>query len=252
MSPAVGPLGVIGGGAFLDAPPLADTELQEIATPRGVVLVHVGPDFVFLRRHGERRYLPPHRIPHPAHVLALESLGVTRVAGIASAGSLHADLTPGGVIVPDDYLCWHDPPTFAEDEYVHIVPWLDPGMRRVLIGAAEQTLASRQSVDARAPTIEHGGVYAETRGPRFETRAEVRMLAQHARVVGMTAASEATLCQERGIGYAMICTVDNWANGIGSSPLTLEGFQAQLAHSASLAAEILEALLGLWREGGGA
>jgi 5'-methylthioadenosine phosphorylase len=66
--------------------------------------------------------------------------------------------------------------------------------------------------------------------------------------VGMTAASEATLCQERGIGYAMICTVDNWANGVGAEPLTLERFQAQLARSGALAREVVGALLDVWRE----
>jgi purine nucleoside phosphorylase len=64
----------------------------------------------------------------------------------------------------------------------------------------------------------------------------------------MTAASEATLFQERGIGYAMICIVDNWANGAGPQALTLEGFQAHLALSGALAREILAELLRLWRE----
>ena len=75
------------------------------------------------------------------------------------------------------------------------------------------------------------------------------MIAAHGSVVGMTAASEATLCQERGIGYAMICTVDNWANGVGAEPLTLERFQAQLARSSVVALKILGHLLRLWREG---
>jgi hypothetical protein len=47
----------------------------------------------------------------------------------------------------------------------------------------------------------------------------------------------------------MICTIDNWANGVGAEPLTLERFQAQLAQSGALARGILGALLDLWREG---
>ena len=236
-------LGILGGGAFLEAGPIANAVLQEVATPRGAVPVHVGTDFVFLRRHGEDTYRPPHRIPHHAHVLALEFLGVRRVAAFASTGSLRTEVRPGDLVVPDDYLSWHDPPTFAEDEYLHVVPALDECVRDLLIRSAERALAG-----AAHPTLHRSGVYAETRGPRFETRAEVRMLAAHATVVGMTAASEATLCQERGIGYAMICTVDNWANGVGGEPLTLERFQAQLAHSGALAREVLDALLALWRE----
>jgi purine nucleoside phosphorylase len=224
---------------------------------------------------------------------------VRRVAAFASRGSLRAEVRPGDLVVPDDYLSFHDPPTFAEDEYLHVVPYLDGCVRELLIGAAEKVLSRRVAgastknaastnesasrtvgrypargdaaepaaadepasgtvgrypahsavdVPPGAPTLHRSGVYAETRGPRFETRAEVRLLAQHAMVVGMTAASEATLCQERGIGYGVICTVDNWANGVGDEPLTLERFQAQLAQSGALAREVLDALLALWRD----
>ncbi len=34
-------------------------------------------------------------------------------------------------------------------------------------------------------------------------------------VVGMTGSSEATLAQEAGIQFAMVCVVDNMANGLG-------------------------------------
>jgi 5'-methylthioadenosine phosphorylase len=265
-------LGIIGGSAFLDAEPIAGAERLEVATPRGAVSLHVGAGFVFLRRHGEGVYRPPHRVPHHAHVLALKALGVRQVAGFASSGSLHRELQPGDLVVPDDYLSWHDPPTFAEDEYLHVVPALDADVRGLLLCAADAAMeaAARPGAGSgtgsggvgrsgappvahgagarlRGPVLERGGVYVETRGPRFETAAEVRLLAAHARVVGMTAASEATLCQERGIGYAMICTVDNWANGIGAPPLTLELFRAQAARSGVLARRVLERLLDLWR-----
>ena len=245
-SPRSGPLGIIGGSAFLESGPLEGASPLDVSTPRGVVRLHVGTDFVFLRRHGEEAYLPPHRMPHHAHVLALESMGCRQVAGFASTGSLQASLAPGSVVVPDDYICWHDPPTFAEDEYLHIVPTLDEGVRSLLVRAAEEAIAGR--VGAERAALERAGVYVETRGPRFETRAEVKVLAPHAHVVGMTAASEATLCQERGIGYAMICTIDNWANGIDAEPLTLEAFQEGLERSTSLARGILAALLRLWRD----
>jgi 5'-methylthioadenosine phosphorylase len=214
------------------------------------VTVHRGADFVFVRRHGEGLYHPPHRIPHHAHVLALEALGVGQVVAFASSGSLHEDVLPGDLIVPEDYLSCHDPPTFAADDYLHVVPTLDAGCRNLLLQAAERTLAANALRAPSAATLWRGGVYAETRGPRFETRAEVRMLAPHARVVGMTAASEATLFQERGIGYAMICTVDNWANGIGGAPLTVALFESRLARNSELVRRIMSDLLALWREAG--
>jgi len=86
-----------------------------------------------------------------------------------------------------------------------------------------------------------GGVYLQTMGPRFETKAEIRFMASMGDVVGMTGllsssfsllqclywlkrvlvsclcvigADEATLFKEGGIGYAAICMIDNFANGV--------------------------------------
>jgi 5'-methylthioadenosine phosphorylase len=246
-------LGVIGGSAFLELDELSGTELREVSTERGPVELRVGSDFVFLRRHGEGPYRHPHQIPHHAHVLAFESLGVKKVAAFASTGSLRAEMRPGDVLIPDDYLCLHDPPTFATDDYLHIVPSLDREMRELLIRAASAKVQLPNLQELHSETREPGrwdqGVYAQTRGPRFETAAEVRLLAPYAHVVGMTAASEATLFQERRIGYAVVCIMDNWANGAGPQKLTLEGFQAHLALSGPLARAILGELLRLWREG---
>jgi len=41
-------------------------------------------------------------------------------------------------------------------------------------------------------------------------------------VVGMTIASEATLACELGMEFAALCTVDNYANGLGKEVLTYE------------------------------
>jgi len=71
-----------------------------------------------------------------------------------------------------------------------------------------------------------GGVYWQTIGPRFETPAEIRLIASYADVVGMTIASECVLAGELGLAYAAICVVDNLANGVGGAPLAVEDFEA--------------------------
>jgi 5'-methylthioadenosine phosphorylase len=238
-------LGIIGGSAFLDGAEPDDSELRRIDTERGEVHVHVGQTFVFLRRHGDSGYRPPHRIPHHAHALAFQSLGVRRVVGLCSVGALHAELRPGTVVIPDDYLSFHRPPTFAGDERLHIVPRLDTKLCHALVRVARSTPGH----------VHDGGVYGETPGPRFETKAEIRLLSDYADIVGMTGASEATLLQEKGIGYAILGIVDNFAHGIGVRPLTLEAFDRQLEANRDRARAILAALLewsrtGLDREDG--
>ena len=56
---------------------------------------------------------------------------------------------------------------------------------------------------------------------KAETRAEINFFKRFGDIVGMTLASEATLCMEQGIPYASICSVDNYCNGIGDKPLTV-------------------------------
>ena len=72
------------------------------------------------------------------------------------------------------------------------------------------------------PSARLGGVYIQTRGPRIETVAEVKALPQFADIVGMTVASEATLACELGMEFAALCTVDNYANGLGDEVLTYD------------------------------
>ena len=66
------------------------------------------------------------------------------------------------------------------------------------------------------------GVYVQTRGPRLETKAEVKMLDSFGDIVGMTIASEATLARELDVKYAAICSVDNYAHGLVSKELDFE------------------------------
>jgi 5'-methylthioadenosine phosphorylase len=70
------------------------------------------------------------------------------------------------------------------------------------------------------PDAQVGGTYVQTRGPRIETIAEVKTLAKFADIVGMTVASEATLACELDMEFAALCTVDNYANGLGTEVLS--------------------------------
>ncbi len=233
-------LGIVGGSAFLGGGEPPGTRQRVVETPRGKVVAHIGDGFIFLLRHGRDRYRPPHRVTHHAHALAFEALGVRRAVGLCSVGALDPSLDPGTAVVPDDYLSFHAPPTFAEDERLHIVPVLDERLRRALLRVARETDGP----------VRDGGVYAETRGPRFETRAEIRLLADYAHVIGMTAASEATLFQERGIRYAVLGLVDNMANGVGATALTLDAYEAQLARNSARATAIVAMLIEQTNGGG--
>jgi 5'-methylthioadenosine phosphorylase len=175
-------------------------------------------DVVFLQRHGVDGYTPPHRIDHHAHAAALARVGCDRVLALSSVGGLRMEHGVGTVVVPDDFVALaQQPDSRFVDERGHSVPGFDPEWRaRVLDAWAAH--APQQPVD--------GGVYVQTTGPRFETPAEVRFLATLGDVVGMTIGTESVAMRERGLAHAAVCIVDNRANGLGPTRLTVEEFEA--------------------------
>lgn len=172
-----------------------------------------GP-LVALPRHGRDRSTPAHLLDHHAQVRALCELGCGRVLALGSVGSLRVDWPVGSLVCPEDFLAPAVAPSFYDDDRGHSIPGFDPEWRRMLLAAWPE--GAGELID--------GGVYAQTRGPRFETPAEVRMLARDADLVGMTIAAEAILAREAGLAYAALCTIDNLANGLESDELTLERY----------------------------
>lgn len=92
--------------------------------------------------------------------------------------------------------------------------------------------------------VENSGVYFQTRGPRLETRAEIRMLAGFADVVGMTMGDEATAAAEAGIEYAAICSVDNYANGIMDAVISQEEIDRLSSKNSTVIRDIILGIVG--------
>lgn len=180
----------------------------------GVTLLDAG-DYLVLERHGSHGYVRAHEIDHSSHVRALLLADCDRVVGVSSVGSLRLDWPVGTVVCPDDFFAPHVNPTLHDDAASHSVPGFDDAWRRRVLGAWRSR--------TETPIVD-GGVYTQTRGPRFETPAEVRALAQLGDLVGMTIAAECILAREAGIAYAALCVVDNLANGLEPTPLTFENF----------------------------
>jgi 5'-methylthioadenosine phosphorylase len=197
-------LGIIGGTSLLYST-LPDLKKRQVDTPYGNAELLCG-DVVMLMRH--QHGLPPHRINYRANMAALAIEGVDRVIAFGSSGSLKREIEPGSLLIPADYISVTDIPSIHDHRIEHV----HPALSEQLAGALYRLVP-----DARA-----GGVYVQTRGPRIETVAEVFALARIADIVGMTLASEATLSCELGMEFAAICTVDNYANGLGGKALTYE------------------------------
>lgn len=204
--------------------------------PRGEAIAAAAAEqgALIRQRHDGADYRLPHRIDHAANFRSLIEAGCDRAIGISSVGSLKAELGVGSFICPDDFIAPQANDSIFEDARGHIVPGFDRDWRAEVVSAWQQ---------AGAAELRDGGVYWQTRGPRFETPAEVRLLAAHADVVGMTVASECIAAGELDVPYTAICLVDNLANGIGPSPLTIEEIEEVRAVNAGLLRDTLAALL---------
>jgi len=197
-------LGIIGGTSLLFSE-LPDLQKRRVYTPFGNAELLCG-DIVMLMRH--QQGIPPHRINFRANMAALAIEGVDRIIAFGSTGSLNRDILPGSIVIPTDYVSMTDIPSIHDHAIEHVLPEMSEDLSKNLA--------------THIPEARYGGVYVQTKGPRFETIAEILALSRIADLVGMTIASEATLACELGLDFAALCTVDNYANGLADGVLTYD------------------------------
>ncbi len=213
----------------------SETELLRFASGDG--------EFIFLPRHGAEHQLPPHRINYRANIAALSMAGVSEIVAVNAVGAIHKELHPGSFAVPDqivDYSYFREM-TFFDGELkpVHHIDFSDPyseAIRQRILRSAESVNSRRESICAVMP----GGTYACTQGPRLETAAEIRRLANDGcDMVGMTGMPEAALARELEIEYASLALSVNWAAGLSAEPITLADIHAVLDSGMEFVASVL-------------
>jgi 5'-methylthioinosine phosphorylase len=244
-------LAVIGGTGLYDFPGLERPERVLVDTPYGqasgpVVVGRLGGRRIgFLARHGVNHTVAPHRINYRANLWALDHLGARRVLAVNAVGGIGEAYGPRVLAVPHQIIdyTWGRISTFADEaseEVVHIdfsEPY-DRELRRGLLAAARVA-----GVD-----VADGGVVAVTQGPRLETAAEIERLRRDgADLVGMTSMPEAALAREKGLAYASLALVANWAAGCGDqAEISMEEIRANLrdctARLPALVASLLRTL----------
>jgi 5'-methylthioinosine phosphorylase len=191
---------------------------------------------VVLQRHAapDGGYRLPHLIDHAANLRSLLEAGCDRALAVCSVGSLKPEIGVGEIVCPDDFIALQATITTFDDPRGHATAGFDGEWRAALTGAWGESGAG---------PLRDGGVYWQTSGPRFETPAEIRLIAAHADLVGMTLASECVVAGELGLPYAAICMVDNLANGVASRPLSPVELERDRERNAARLRDALVALL---------
>ena len=213
----MGRLALIGGHSILGSDPAAGFVRRSVPTEAGPVVVYERGDQVLLQRHGFEAYTTAARVDHASNFAALAELGCDRALAIGSVGGLRTELGVGTFLCPDDFIALHLGLSLSDQHAGERVPGFDPAWRASVLAAWDRVAE---------PEVIDGGVYWQAIGPRFETPAEIRLIAAHADVIGMTIASESIIAGELGIPYAAVCVVDNLANGLAAAPLSVGEFEA--------------------------
>ena len=226
----------ISGTSIVNSTLFSAWEKKSAATEYGAVVYRKKGEHVLINRHGLGPALPPHSINHRANISAIADLGYEDIVSLNSVGSLKRELPPGTLVSCADYVGLpQGPATFFDAE----LKGGAPGIANNLI----PLLVSRLAPDF---TLHTGKIYVQTRGPRFETKAEIRILQHWGDVVGMTAAHEADLCGEIGLRYNSLAIVDNYANGLEGTEIDFAAFRNSVRSNQEtvnrLFARLLEAL----------
>lgn len=191
-------------------------QVDTINTAYGPVTYKRSGEHVLINRHGYDFPKPPHSINYRANIRALADLGYTDIVSLNSVGSLRAELPPGTFVSCADYVCLQEgPKTFHDDE----LRGGAPGIANNLIPTIIASLAPEF-------VVHPGKTYVQMRGPRFETKAEIRIVKDWGDVIGMTAAFEADLCGELGLNYNSLALIDNYANGLEGTAIDFASFHA--------------------------
>lgn len=205
----------ISGTSIVNSDLFLSWEARTIQTAHGAVAYRCRGEHVIINRHGAGFPLPPHAINYRANIRALADLGFRDVVSLNSVGSLQPSLPPGTFVSCSDYVgLQQGPATFFDTE----LRGGSPGIANNLIPLLVEKLAPEFD-------IQTGKVYVQMRGPRFETKAEIRILRDWGDVIGMTAAHEADLCAETGLNYNSLALIDNYANGLEGTEIDFEKFK---------------------------
>ncbi|OQS00309.1 hypothetical protein THRCLA_06032 [Thraustotheca clavata] len=217
-------VGIIGGSSLFHSKRFSSMESFVVKTDHGNVLCYKGrwnekTQVVFIQRHhadgdNPKEYKQPRNINYHAILSALKQQECDCIIGVYSVGSMTTDIPIGSMAIPDDYFNPFDIINISAHYEAHIVPCISAPLRQYFLDTLRTENLNPYD----------GGVYVQTAGPRFETKAEIRFFSQFGQLVGMTGSHEAGLANELQIPFAMVSIVDNMAHGIGEQ-LSLEQFK---------------------------
>jgi purine nucleoside phosphorylase len=235
---------------FRSEPVAVDTAFGEVVVNRGEL---AGVDVVHVSRHGEGHARLSSHVTHQANVWALRELDAEAALAVTVCGAVDPDVALGSLVVFDDLffpsnrlsdgsLCTlhTEPGGPGRGHWIYDRPFSEPLRAALLDGAA-----------AAGHAVRDGGCYGHVDGPRFNTRAEIRMLAAcGVTAVSQTAGPETVFAGEAEIPYALMGYATDYANGVKPEPTPMSELERLIGASSAVFASTLAAALPAARRAG--
>lgn len=201
---------LVGGTGFSELDYLEAVEPAVVRTPFGGVTIYLGQyqglETGFLPRHGMHHELLAPQVNYQANIWAAHELGFERILGLSATASLKMGIQVGDLVLLDQLVDFTEGREHTFNlRSVNMTEPFCPLMRQTVLETAVQDGIS----------IHPQATYICFKGPRYETAAEIRLFQSWGMdVIGMTNATEASLCRELGICYATIALVTNMGAGL--------------------------------------
>jgi len=239
-------VGVITGTGTYALPGLEGAEPVAVPTRFGDAMVARGgvggTELLHVSRHGLGHPRLSNHVTHQANVVALKDLGAECVLGVTVCGAVDPTVPLGSLIVFDDLhflanrladgsICtlYDTPGDPLRGHWIYEGPFSED-LRAVLAEACS----------AAGADVRERGCYGHVDGPRFNTRAEIRSLAQAGvTAVSQTAGPETVLCGEAELPYALLGYATDYANGVTEVATPVEELLRLIEASSEVFATIL-------------
>ena len=244
-------IGIITGSGTYALPGLAAGEPSLVETRFGTVPVTAGTfagvDVLHVSRHREGHALLSSAVTHQANITALAAAGAEAIIAATVCGACDPELELGSLIVFDDLFFLQNRLPDGSICTLHTEPGAPGRGHWIFDGPFSEPLRQALLAGARAygHPVRDGGTYGHVDGPRFNTRAEIGMLAQAGvTAVSQTAGPETVLAGEAGIPFALLGYATDYANGVKpEAPTPMEELVRLIGASTATFAGALEATL---------
>jgi purine nucleoside phosphorylase len=241
-------IGIITGSGTYALPQFEDARALDVETTFGTARVtegrFAGAEVVHVSRHLEGHVRLSHQVDHRANIMALRLRGADAILAVTVCGAVDPELPLGSLVVfddlhflanrlPDGSVCTlhAEPGAPGRGHWIFASPFSEPLRAALLAGAREAGL-----------TVRDGGCYGHVDGPRFNTRTEIRMLAQcGVTAVSQTAGPETVLAGEAEIPFALLGYATDYANGVQDEPTPVEELIRLIGASPDAFAAVLQA-----------